>query len=792
MTWIIAVRYSAGMALWVVALLMSVDGSLASSLTCPVVPSTGQPACDVSLDAGSSVPDALRSEHVGNPVDVVSGNKYQTEVDVSLGGSQLSLVRHYNSARSAENLGLGNGWRHTYSVSLSAAGDRVRRVLQSDGRLIEFHWEAGLFKAAHESDGYLDVLGDNRHVWNLPDGRQLFFQGSFLTRILFAKGSYLRLFYRSGRLQSVTDESGRSLQFYYAAGKIGLPSYEGAGGAAPSGHLSAVELPDGSLLEYAYSARQNLLSVTYPSGAPSHQGRGYRYQDPMNSALLTERIDGLGRVLGRWSYDELGRAISFSRGSNIRADGTERGPPTLTLSFSAGKTQHEGKTTVLSRQQNAREYEWTLDSNGEVASLTRLDVGDSMALERATDRLKSPANVSGHVQHYPHDELTVMALGAFGYPDEIQYALARDGTLHLLNADYDQAGRLVDVQWQSGTVQSVNDSQPVTRREVLAMVQRSKATGENKLLALSALARMGQIAGMATEFLKETSKELQVGSTVTGEELDEHWRTGSFNSFLDDTPRRYKSDDESEEICIDPLSDCDTLLRTRDYAEVAECAYVDAACSTRFVEADLGVLNLEISDLHEGSFHAEIFYDRSNDEYIVSFAGTDFTSTSDWINNVAQEFGMSSFQYAKAVELARQLVENTPGKNFRFVGHSLGGGLATVAAAAVGGEATVFNPAALDSESATRLGVDFESAMVGTQIYSVSGELLSNMQTEIGFSNEPPGVFNQIPRPNYAWIQEHMHQNPYMLYETRLGVVLHGMSAVRQSLEDMIRRNQCV
>ncbi len=795
MEWILT-RWRAPVTALLCALLSNIPQASGVPLECPVASSTGQPACGASRDVGSSAPDSSRSEHVGNPIDVVSGNKYQSEIDVRLGGSHLSFARHYNSAHAAVNFGLGNGWRHSYAIVLSADGDDIRRIEQSDGRLIEFLRQGELFRARDESDGYVVEPIDSEYIWYLPDGRQLTFFGSFPTSIAFPDGDRLSLMYRGRRLHSVTDSLGRSLYFHYADGRVGLPVYDPAKDSIPSGHLKNVELPDGGQVQFGYSKHQNLVSVDYPSGTKSNSARRYHYQDRLNHALLTERLDGRGRIMARWGYDESGRAVSYSRGSNIRSNGRERGPPTLTLAYSAVAGENEGTTRVLFGNGVERMYEWSLDARGQVETLERLAPDAEASAQTAAGSLEQAQNqrdTAPHTQHYPHDVLTVLTQGELGYPSTIQYTLERDATTHLLESEYDQAGRLVDVKWMSGILEDFNDGQPTTRDEVRQYVVQSKASGSNRDIAIGALARMGQIAGMASEFLQEAGKELVPGSTVTGQELDEAWWSGALQDHDTGSERRYKAVDASETDapCIDPLKDCTSLLRTRDYAEVAECAYVDADCSTRFVEADLGELNLEIGDLHDGSFHAEVYYDSEKGEYIVTFAGTDFTSAGDWLSNIEQELGFSAFHYEKAIELATKLQEFNQGKNFTFTGHSLGGGLATAAAAVSGADAYVFNPAALDPDSASDLSIEIEVARENTQIYSVRGELLSQVQTGIGFANEAVGHLNVIPRPNFAWVQEHMSDSSMLTYAQRLSLALHGMDAVHQSVNDLIELNRC-
>ncbi len=150
-------------------------------------------------DAGSAPAPFQPSAIVGNPINLITGNKYQREVDFQVPGSELSFTRHYNSGNSGTNLGYGHGWSSTYSVVLYGAGETGFDILQSNGRLIRFRQaltdadgRVG-YRAHNPSDGYVQAPASDQarasltdpplYRWHLPDGRVLSFQQSFLVRI---------------------------------------------------------------------------------------------------------------------------------------------------------------------------------------------------------------------------------------------------------------------------------------------------------------------------------------------------------------------------------------------------------------------------------------------------------------------------------------------------------------------------------------------------------------------------------------------------------------------------------
>lgn len=91
----------------------------------------------------------------------------------------------------------------------------------------------------------------------------------------------------------------------------------------------------------------------------------------------------------------------------------------------------------------------------------------------------------------------------------------------------------------------------------------------------------------------------------------------------------------------------------------------------------------------ETGFQAALYVNGEGNS-VLAFAGTN--GANDWGSNVLQALGLVGAQYDQALVLARTVYIDT-GANIRFVGHSLGGGLAAAAAIVTGGRATTFNAA---------------------------------------------------------------------------------------------------
>ena len=328
-----------------------------AQVACPAnAPSGSQ--CDAasdaaSSDAGAAPGAALPSTRLGNPIDLVTGTKLQAETDLAVDGAALGFTRFYSSANADTNLGLGQGWRHTYLVRLFAEPGGGRAIDDSTGRRVRFapapEGSPGVFPGLLSSDGHLVLGDDGGHVWVVPDGRRLRFHGTFPVRIDWPGARSLSLAYRGDRLAGVTDETGRTLRLEYTPGRLGLPGFDPSEFGAHAGHLAAVVLPDGSRIEYDYDNARNLTRARFADGT----SRTYRYEDAMWPSRLTGLVERTGVRFATWRYDDQGRAISSER-----ADGVER----VTLEIDAPAADGDVGTTIVTNADGARSaYTWRRD-----------------------------------------------------------------------------------------------------------------------------------------------------------------------------------------------------------------------------------------------------------------------------------------------------------------------------------------------------------------------------------------------------------------------------------------------
>ena len=121
---------------------------------------------------------------------------------------------------------------------------------------------------------------------------------------------------------------------------------------------------------------------------------------------------------------------------------------------------------------------------------------------------------------------------------------------------------------------------------------------------------------------------------------------------------------------------------------------------------------------------AAVFRNDKTGEYTVSFKGT--SSTADWKQNAQQALGQRTSYYSQAEIIGKNIADSEMAGKVKFVGHSLGGGLASAASRASGLPATTFNAAGLHKDTIA------SPRMSQIEAVHVRGELLRTAQMAPG------------------------------------------------------------
>lgn len=150
-------------------------------------------------------------------------------------------------------------------------------------------------------------------------------------------------------------------------------------------------------------------------------------------------------------------------------------------------------------------------------------------------------------------------------------------------------------------------------------------------------------------------------------------------------------------------------------------------------------------------FKAAVFTDGK--DAVLAFAGSE-RETRDWLTNFAQGLGMDTAQYRQAAAFAQEC-RIQYGDKLVLTGHSLGGGLAVIAAASTNTPCVTFNPAGVHKNTLERAGVDpdgfREAAEAGlVRKYVVKGEILDRLN-KLPLVPKAHGAEIKIEDPEKAW-----------------------------------------
>ncbi|MDP2253690.1 MAG: RHS repeat domain-containing protein, partial [Thiobacillus sp.] len=354
----------------------------------PVTPTQCGPApagstCDGSGPA-SQGNTSDTDQGAGNPINVITGNKYQQEVDLPAlpGVLGLEIVRHYNSVQSDPRTppGItGRGWKLSYETDLYPIGNTLQ-IVQADGTRIIFVRDPKNPSQCATNDparGTLAITKTPRgeeYVWTWTNGRTLSFnpQGR-LVQIKAPTGEFVSLTRdTAGALVKVTDPQGRSLVLGYPA-RRSADRFNGVTNIdSPVGRFNYVygSSPTKNSTGNPRELLANLVRVNLPGAIRRH----YYYEDPAHPTLLTgisvagEGAAGQGskpQRIATWAYDPQGRGILSVKGEPKRLgqDGKPvpgTGIEQVTLDFTTpGKTvltNSLGQQTVYTHAIVGNEY----------------------------------------------------------------------------------------------------------------------------------------------------------------------------------------------------------------------------------------------------------------------------------------------------------------------------------------------------------------------------------------------------------------------------------------------------
>lgn len=232
-------------------------------------------------------PAGAPSSQMGNPCNVATGDKSQSEVDLQLPG--IIFRRDYHSALPSTTPGLGAHWGHSYAMKLLFGSGEPQVLVRPNGYQERIELSLGEYRSLSGSGTRLFQVGAE-WVARLSSGASEVYsaQGKLL-RTVDENGLITTLSYSASvpeQLSTIVGPFGHALSFSYVDGKIG-----------------SILVGGFVALTYEYDAGGNLRWVTYQDGSI----REYLYEDVRFPAHLTGIIDESGSRLSTYGYDAMGR-----------------------------------------------------------------------------------------------------------------------------------------------------------------------------------------------------------------------------------------------------------------------------------------------------------------------------------------------------------------------------------------------------------------------------------------------------------------------------------------------------
>lgn len=251
---------------------------------------------------------------VGNPVQLASGAKLQTETDLTIGQSDgMRITRTYRSLRrNGRAQSGGYGWSFSFDRSfyLGPATATVSGTL-ADGSYFAFKKSAdGLFVSQHDKLMTLTALTTEFSEWVLTssDGRverYIKLNGDFKLISASTRSGETNSYYydATNQLVRIEDEGGRSIKISWNGGVVEF--VEGPNGGARYEYDHAT-VPGQDDIE----GMARLIAVHYLDRTGSElSSRHYHYEDERQRFLLTGITDENGARFSTYAYNELAQTV---------------------------------------------------------------------------------------------------------------------------------------------------------------------------------------------------------------------------------------------------------------------------------------------------------------------------------------------------------------------------------------------------------------------------------------------------------------------------------------------------
>ncbi|MDD1784253.1 DUF2974 domain-containing protein [Enterovibrio sp. ZSDZ35] len=139
--------------------------------------------------------------------------------------------------------------------------------------------------------------------------------------------------------------------------------------------------------------------------------------------------------------------------------------------------------------------------------------------------------------------------------------------------------------------------------------------------------------------------------------------------------------------------------------------------------------------IHDSStgFHATVYTSGSN--AVIAFRGSEL-GTSDWVTNGIMAAGDVPPQYKFTIGESVRLVNKYSNYSIHFTGHSLGGGLATVAAIRTGKPATIFDASGIGDAVLNKIKQSMQRGGLSSSAWANNARNITNYNLEGEFVSD--------------------------------------------------------
>lgn len=294
----------------------------------------------IGKNAGNSCDRIAGQLHCGNPINVSTTNKYQIEADFQIPGSPwLGFNRYYNSqANRARGAAMGYRWRHSFDYELHFASDGAAVLYRPDGSTRTF---GGSTNQGPEFQGFLSPVFDvNAQLtgYQFDDGEgqvETYTAYGTITKIDFKAGGFVSFVYGTNPIRpaQVVDHFGRTLTFGYDS------SYR----------VTSITTPAGAIYTYTYDTNDRLTTRVAPGSFTRTYGYDVTSQSPTTyqRGMLTSITDETSVVVGRYTYDSKGRALSTESAAGVNKFSVSYGSTSTSVTSALGAVTQNVFSNVL-------------------------------------------------------------------------------------------------------------------------------------------------------------------------------------------------------------------------------------------------------------------------------------------------------------------------------------------------------------------------------------------------------------------------------------------------------------